>query len=243
MAAAAIVATAIPKVDAPHTTRSDGSGAGAVGPRGWRQRGVCVGALVRRTRTSFDYAGADAHHLLSDVWTTAAWWWPSWFGLCHRLAVVRPLIAIAVAIQVCSPVGVDPPLVRNLGKAIPEEERRALICIGATRSEAHAPRTNTSRIVPGTLTVQQGHWNRCARTECGTPDSPGANRRIKELGWLNQGSRWWGPEVKGKSLELARRLGHSGLGRLAGYWMRCVVRALRPSILGCKFRPNLKVHA
>ena len=115
---------------------------------------------------------ADAHHLMSDVWTSAAvvaglgaatltgWWW------------LDPVLALGVAANVVR-IGID--LMRRsalglLDTAVPEDERaaigRILAAYEARGAQFHALRTRQAGkwrfvsvhvLVPGAWTVQQGH--------------------------------------------------------------------------------------
>jgi cation diffusion facilitator family transporter len=115
---------------------------------------------------------ADAHHLLSDVWTSA--------GVIVGLAAVSltgwewidPVIAIGVALNI---VRIGLKLIGRsalglLDTAIPEEDRQAVIRIlngyAAEGAEYHALRTRQAGIqrfvsvhvlVPGAWSVQRGH--------------------------------------------------------------------------------------
>jgi cation diffusion facilitator family transporter len=115
---------------------------------------------------------ADAHHLLTDVWTSA--------GVIAGIALVAwtgwlrldPLIAFAVAVNI---VWTGWKLVRETGlglldRSLPDEDRKALttaiipfqeegILFHAIRTRVAGPRRFVSMhvLVPGAWTVQRGH--------------------------------------------------------------------------------------
>lgn len=172
VAAAAIIATAAPKLLNPSPLEAMGLGlvlslfaAAANAACAWT---LLQGARAHRSIT----LEADAHHLLSDVWTTA--------GVIVAVLLVYvtdwlwldPLIAIAVAIQVLF---AGWGLLRRsfdglMDKAIPAAERQAIeSALESVRREGcdyHLLRTRQAAskhfadvhlLVPGTFTVQQGH--------------------------------------------------------------------------------------
>lgn len=172
VAAAAIVWSALPRLAAPQPLEQVGLGlvlsvaaAGANLLCGWF---LLKGAREHRSIT----LEADAHHLLTDVWTTA--------GVIAAVAVVHftgwlvldPLIAIAVALQI---LWTGWSLIRRsfdglMDRAIPEEERARIAAIldqvKARGGDYHRLRTRVSGkksfvdvhlLVPGTMTVHEGH--------------------------------------------------------------------------------------
>ncbi len=115
---------------------------------------------------------ADAHHLMTDVWTSVAVIAGVGASVATGLPILDPLIAIAVAFNVVR-IGIG--LLRRsmlglLDTALPEEERR---CIGGVLEahtgdgvQFHALRTRQAGarrfislhvLVPGEWTVQRGH--------------------------------------------------------------------------------------
>jgi cation diffusion facilitator family transporter len=172
VAAAAIIWSAVPRLAAPQPLEQVGLGlalsvaaAGANLLCGWF---LLKGAREHRSIT----LEADAHHLLTDVWTTA--------GVIAAVAVVHftgwlvldPVIAIVVALQI---LWTGWSLIRRsfdglMDRAIPEEERARIAAIldqvKARGGDYHRLRTRVSGkksfvdvhlLVPGTMTVHEGH--------------------------------------------------------------------------------------
>lgn len=172
VAAAAIIWSALPRLAAPQPLEQVGLGlalsvaaAGANLLCGWF---LLKGAREHRSIT----LEADAHHLLTDVWTTA--------GVIAAVAVVHftgwlildPVIAIAVALQI---LWTGWSLIRRsfdglMDRAIPAEERTRIEAIldqvKARGGDYHRLRTRVSGkksfvdvhlLVPGTMTVHEGH--------------------------------------------------------------------------------------
>ena len=172
VAAAAIIWSALPRLAAPQPLEQVGLGlalsvaaAGANLLCGWF---LLKGAREHRSIT----LEADAHHLLTDVWTTA--------GVIAAVAVVHftgwlildPVIAIAVALQI---LWTGWSLIRRsfdglMDRAIPDEERARIAAIldqvKARGGDYHRLRTRVSGkksfvdvhlLVPGTMTVHEGH--------------------------------------------------------------------------------------
>lgn len=172
VAAAAIIWSALPRLAAPQPLEQVGLGlalsvaaAGANLLCGWF---LLKGAREHRSIT----LEADAHHLLTDVWTTA--------GVIAAVAVVHftgwlvldPVIAIVVALQI---LWTGWSLIRRsfdglMDRAIPEEERARIAAIldqvKARGGDYHRLRTRVSGkksfvdvhlLVPGTMTVHEGH--------------------------------------------------------------------------------------
>ncbi len=143
VAAAAIVWSAVPRLLAPQPLEQVGLGlalsvlaAGANLLCGWF---LLKGAREHRSIT----LEADAHHLLTDVWTTA--------GVIAGVAVVHfsgwlvldPLIAIAVALHILWTGGrlIHRSFHGLMDRAIPEAEREVIVHI----------------LVPGSMSVHDGH--------------------------------------------------------------------------------------
>jgi cation diffusion facilitator family transporter len=172
VAAAAIIWSAAPRLAAPQPLEQVGLGlalsvaaAGANLLCGWF---LLKGAREHRSIT----LEADAHHLLTDVWTTA--------GVIAAVAVVHftgwlildPVIAIVVALQI---LWTGWSLIRRsfdglMDRAIPEDERARIAAIldqvKARGGDYHRLRTRVSGkksfvdvhlLVPGTMTVHEGH--------------------------------------------------------------------------------------
>ncbi len=172
VAAAAILWTAVPRLWSPIPIEQAGLGLGlsvlAAGANlfcGWL---LLKGAREHRSIT----LEADAHHLLTDVWTTV--------GVIAAVAVVYftgwivldPLIAIAVAVQI---LWIGWTLVRRsfeglMDRAIPEAERSAIVAVleqvKAKGGDYHRLRTRMSGkksfvdvhiLVPGSMSVHEGH--------------------------------------------------------------------------------------
>lgn len=172
VAAAAIIWSAVPRLAAPQPLEQVGLGlalsvaaAGANLLCGWL---LLKGAREHRSIT----LEADAHHLLTDVWTTA--------GVIAAVAVVHftgwlildPVIAIVVALQI---LWTGWSLIRRsfdglMDRAIPDEERARIAAIldqvKARGGDYHRLRTRVSGkksfvdvhlLVPGTMTVHEGH--------------------------------------------------------------------------------------
>jgi cation diffusion facilitator family transporter len=172
VAAGAIIWSAIPRLMAPQPLEQVGVGlvlsvlaAGANLLCGWF---LLKGAREHRSIT----LEADAHHLLTDVWTTA--------GVIAAVAVVHftgwllldPLIAIAVAVQI---LWTGWSLIRRsfdglMDRAIPAVELARVVAIleqvKAQGGDYHRLRTRASGkksfvdvhvLVPGSMSVHDGH--------------------------------------------------------------------------------------
>lgn len=172
VAAAAIVWSAVPRLVSPQPLEQVGVGlalsvlaSGANLVCGWL---LLKGAREHRSIT----LEADAHHLLTDVWTTV--------GVIAAVAVVHfsgwlildPLIAIAVALQI---LWTGWSLIRRsfdglMDRAIPEDERKSIVAIleqvKASGGDYHRLRTRVSGkksfvdvhiLLPGTMSVHDGH--------------------------------------------------------------------------------------
>ena len=131
VAAAAIIWTAVPRIMAPQPLEQIGIGltlsvvaAGANLACGWL---LLQGAREHRSIT----LEADAHHLLTDVWTTVGV--IGGVGLVHFTGwlILDPLIAIAVALQI---LWTGWSLIKRsfdglMDRAIPAEERDAIVAV------------------------------------------------------------------------------------------------------------------
>ena len=172
VAAGAIIWSAVPRLLEPRPLEQVGVGlalsvaaAGANLLCGWF---LLKGAREHRSIT----LEADAHHLLTDVWTTA--------GVIAGVAVVHftgwlvldPLIAIAVALQI---LWTGWTLIRRsfdglMDRAMPAEERERIVAVlervRGRGGDYHRLRTRVSGkksfvdvhvLVPGTMSVHEGH--------------------------------------------------------------------------------------
>jgi cation diffusion facilitator family transporter len=172
VAAGAIVWSAVPRLLDPRPLEQVGLGlalsvvaAGANLLCGWF---LLKGAREHRSIT----LEADAHHLLTDVWTTA--------GVIAGVAIVHftgwlvldPLIAIAVALQI---LWTGWTLIRRsfdglMDRAMPAEERGRIVAVleqvRRQGGDFHRLRTRVSGnksfvdvhvLVPGTMSVHEGH--------------------------------------------------------------------------------------
>ena len=172
VAAAAIIWSAVPRLASPQPLEQVGMGlalsvlaSGANLLCGWL---LLKGAREHRSIT----LEADAHHLLTDVWTTV--------GVIAGVAVVHfsgwlvldPLIAIAVALQI---LWTGWSLIRRsfdglMDRAIPEDERKSIVAIleqvKSSGGDYHRLRTRVSGkksfvdvhvLLPGTMSVHDGH--------------------------------------------------------------------------------------
>jgi cation diffusion facilitator family transporter len=172
VAAVAIIWSAAPRLLHPQALEQVGAGlalsvvaAGANLLCGWF---LLKGAREHRSIT----LEADAHHLLTDVWTTA--------GVIAGVAIVHftgwllldPLIAIAVAVQILWTGG---SLIRRsfdglMDRAIPEAERAVVVAVldkvKARGGDYHRLRTRASGaksfvdvhiLLPGAMSVHEAH--------------------------------------------------------------------------------------
>jgi cation diffusion facilitator family transporter len=179
VAAAAIVWAALPRLLAPQPLEQLGAGLG-LSLLATALNGLVAWQLLRASRRFHSITlRADAHHLLTDVWTS--------LGVLLAVALVKltgwlildPLIAIAVALNI---VVVGLKLLREtasglLDHALPEAEQRQLEALLAAHMgkglAVHALRTRVAGsrrfvalhlLVPGSWSVQAGH-DLCERIE------------------------------------------------------------------------------
>ena len=172
VAAGAIVWTAIPRLMAPQPIEAIGVGI-ALSVAAALANLACAWVMLGAARVHRSITlEADARHLLTDVWTTA--------GVIVGLILVQftgwlrldPLIAIAVAVQI---VWTGWTLMARsfqglMDRAIPDEDRAVVIDVLETLrtqgGDYHALRTRVAGaksfidvhvLVPGKMTVQQGH--------------------------------------------------------------------------------------
>ena len=172
VAAGAIVWTAIPRLMAPQPIEAIGVGI-ALSVAAALANLACAWVMLGAARVHRSITlEADAKHLLTDVWTTA--------GVIVGVILVQftgwlrldPLIAIAVAVQI---VWTGWTLMARsfqglMDRAIPDEDRAVVIEVLETLrtqgGDYHALRTRVAGaksfvdvhvLVPGKMTVQQGH--------------------------------------------------------------------------------------
>jgi cation diffusion facilitator family transporter len=172
VAAGAIVWTAIPRLLDPQPIHEIGLGL-ALSVLAAAANAACAWIMLRAAREHRSITlEADARHLLSDVWTTA--------GVLVGLILVKTtgwlrldaLVALAVAIQILwtgwNLLGRS--FQGLMDRAVPDEDRAAIVAILETLKQRgadyHALRTRVSGaksfvdvhvLVPGTMSVQEGH--------------------------------------------------------------------------------------
>ncbi|MCW5593611.1 MAG: cation diffusion facilitator family transporter, partial [Burkholderiales bacterium] len=172
VAAAAIIWSAIPRLLEPRPLEQVGVGL-ALSVAAAAANLLCGWFLLKGAREHRSITlEADAHHLLTDVWTTV--------GVIAGVAVVHftgwllldPLIAIAVALQI---LWTGWSLIRRsfdglMDRAIPEEERARIVAVleqvRGRGGDYHRLRTRVSGkksfvdvhiLLPGTMSVHEGH--------------------------------------------------------------------------------------
>ena len=172
VAAAAIIWSAIPRLIEPRPLEQVGVGL-ALSVATAAANLLCGWFLLKGAREHRSITlEADAHHLLTDVWTTV--------GVIAGVAVVHftgwllldPLIAIAVALQI---LWTGWSLIRRsfdglMDRAIPEEERARIVAVleqvRGRGGDYHRLRTRVSGkksfvdvhiLLPGTMSVHEGH--------------------------------------------------------------------------------------
>jgi cation diffusion facilitator family transporter len=172
VAAGGIVWSAIPRLMNPQPLEQIGIGL-ALSVLAALANAACALVMLRAARSHRSITlEADARHLLTDVWTTAG----VFVGvvLVHFTGWLRldPLVAIAVAIQI---LWTGWHLMSRsfhglMDRAIPDEDRAAIVeVLDKLRHEGsdyHALRTRVAGaksfvdvhiLVPGTMSVQEGH--------------------------------------------------------------------------------------
>jgi cation diffusion facilitator family transporter len=172
VAAGAIVWSALPRLLAPQPIEQVGLGlalsvvaAGANLLCGWS---LLKGARDHRSIT----LEADAHHLLTDVWTTAGVIVGVGLVVITGWLILDPLIAIAVAVNI---LWTGYRLMRRsfdglMDRAIPDAERNQIVTVleqvKSIGGDYHRLRTRTSGkvsfvdvhvLVPGAMSVLEGH--------------------------------------------------------------------------------------
>ncbi|HUP28696.1 MAG TPA: cation diffusion facilitator family transporter [Usitatibacter sp.] len=172
VAAGAIVWAAIPRLVAPQPIAQVGAGI-ALSVAASIANAACAWVMLRAARAHRSITlEADARHLLTDVWTTV--------GVLVGILLVKatgwlrldPLIAIAVALQI---LWTGWSLIRRsfeglMDRAIPDADRAAIVevleALHHQGGDYHALRTRVAGaksfvdvhvLVPGSMSVQQGH--------------------------------------------------------------------------------------
>ena len=172
VAAAAIVWTAIPRLIHPQPLEQLGVGL-AIAAAAAAANGACAWAMLRGARDHRSITlEADARHLLTDVWTTGGVIVGVVLAGMTGLVWLDPVVAIAVAIHI---LWTGASLMRRsfqglMDEAIPGDDRAKIIeVLDALRSRGcdyHELRTRSAGarsfvdvhiLVPGKLTVQEGH--------------------------------------------------------------------------------------
>lgn len=172
VAAGIIIWTAIPRFLAPQPLEQLGIGV-AIAVVAAAANGACAWAMLRASREHRSITlEADAHHLLTDVWTTGGVVAGVLVAGATGWLVLDPLIAIAVAVHI---LWTGAALMRRsfhglMDQAIPEAERAQIaeiLDILKTRGcDYHELRTRTAGarsfvdvhiLVPGGMSVQDGH--------------------------------------------------------------------------------------
>ena len=172
VAAGAIIWTAVPRLLNPLPIHDIGLGL-ALSVAASAANAACAWIMLRAAREHRSITlEADARHLLTDVWTTA--------GVLVGLLLVKftgwlrldALVAIAVAVQILwtgwSLLGRS--FQGLMDRAVPDEDRAAIVAVLETLKQRgadyHALRTRVSGaksfvdvhvLVPGTMSVQEGH--------------------------------------------------------------------------------------
>jgi cation diffusion facilitator family transporter len=172
VAALAIVATALPRLLDPQPIQAFGAGVVISLAATAINLGVAL-ALLRAARKHHSVAlEADAHHLLTDVWTSVGILAGVGAIALTGWLILDPLIAIAVAVYIVwTGIGVMRRSVWGLmDRALPEDEldgiRKILDSYRAQGLDYHALRTRRAGrrrlvelhlLVPGQLSVHEGH--------------------------------------------------------------------------------------
>jgi cation diffusion facilitator family transporter len=172
VAAGAIVWTAIPRLIAPRPLEQLGVGL-AIAAVAALANGACAWAMLRASREHRSITlEADARHLLTDVWTTGGVIAGVLVASATGWLQLDAVIAIAVALHI---LWTGTALMKRsfhglMDQAIPEAERAqidAILAVLRTRGcDYHELRTRRAGarsfvdvhiLVPGTMTVQEGH--------------------------------------------------------------------------------------
>jgi cation diffusion facilitator family transporter len=172
IAAASILATAIPRLLDPRPVEDVGVGLAISALASVINLGVARVLFGAGRRYHSITLEADAHHLMSDVWTSVGVIVGVGAAAATGWDVLDPIIAIAVALNV---VRTGVALLRRsmlglLDTALPEPERRSIAAVLAAHTgdgvQFHALRTRQAGarrfvslhvLVPGEWTVQRGH--------------------------------------------------------------------------------------
>jgi cation diffusion facilitator family transporter len=172
IAAASILATAIPRLLDPRPVEDVGVGLAISALASVINLGVARLLFGAGRRYHSITLEADAHHLMTDVWTSVGVIVGVGAAAATGWDVLDPVIAIAVALNV---VRTGAGLLRRsmlglLDTALPEPERRSIAAVLAAHTgdgvQFHALRTRQAGarrfvslhvLVPGEWTVQRGH--------------------------------------------------------------------------------------
>lgn len=172
VAAAAIVWTALPRLLSPRPLESLGVGL-AIAAAAAAANGACAWAMLRGAKAHRSITlEADARHLLTDVWTTGGVVAGVVLTGVTGLLWLDPLVAIAVAVHI---LWTGAALMRRsfhglMDQSIPAEDRAAIVevldSLKSRGCDYHELRTRRAGarsfvdvhvLVPGHLTVQEGH--------------------------------------------------------------------------------------
>jgi cation diffusion facilitator family transporter len=172
VAAGAIVWTAIPRLIAPHPLEQLGVGL-AIAALAAGANGACAWFMLRGAREHRSITlEADARHLLTDVWTTGGVIAGVLLAGATGWVRLDAIVAIAVALQI---LWTGAALMRRsfhglMDQAVKEDERAQIVAILdvlRTRGcDYHELRTRAAGarsfvdvhiLVPGSMTVQEGH--------------------------------------------------------------------------------------
>lgn len=172
IAAASILATALPRLVDPRPVEDVGVGLAISALASAINLGVARLLFGAGRRYHSITLEADAHHLMSDVWTSVGVILGVGAAAATGWEILDPLIAVAVAVNV---VWTGIGLLRRsmlglLDTALPEPERRSITAVLEAHTgdgvQFHALRTRQAGarrfmslhvLVPGEWTVQRGH--------------------------------------------------------------------------------------
>ncbi len=172
IAAASILATAVPRLLDPRPVEDVGVGLAISALASVINLGVARLLFGAGRRYHSITLEADAHHLMSDVWTSVGVILGVGAAAATGWKILDPLIAVAVAVNV---VWTGIGLLRRsmlglLDTALPEPERRSIAAVLEAHTndgvQFHALRTRQAGarrfvslhvLVPGEWTVQRGH--------------------------------------------------------------------------------------